>query len=77
MLPEDPITAIMISFSGSFIGGTIVEGGGGPAGKYAEGLGWDMGGTAGILGWHDCIPLVSGAPDIRPPVATRNHSSLW
>ena len=69
MLPACPITTIMISFSGSPIGGAIVEGGGAQARKYVEGLGWDMGGVAGILVWGDCIPSVSGTSDIRPPCA--------
>ena len=59
----------MISFSRSSVGVTIVEGRGGPTGKYAGGIVWGMGGVAGIPMLGDCIPSVSGTPDIWPPCA--------
>jgi len=69
VLPVDPITAIMISFPGPSVGGFIVEGRGGPAGKYAEGIVWETGGVTGIPMLGDCMPSVSGTPDIGPPYA--------
>ena len=45
----------MISFPESLVGGTMVEGRGGPPGEYAVGVVWDMGGVAGFPLFGDRI----------------------
>ena len=59
----------MISFSGSSIGGAGAAGTRPSSRKYEGGIrvGWE--GGAGLPMLSDCIRLVSGTSDIRPPCA--------